>query len=173
MANTKTTPSAASKRANTKAAPMAQPEPTDVTPAPIPATVVDSPVSSPTPEKPQGVSPAVENPEVTSTQDETKKNKPLKLARTKAQKWLDNLKKAQESNPSKPLLSVISGIETLLAHEQNAASRANNRNLSGYNLFVQNNIKQVAAQNANLSNKEVMVKIAEMWQQHKANQATA
>lgn len=146
------------------AAPL--PEPTDVTPAPIPATVADSP----SPEKPQAAgSPVAATTEAPSQVDEVKKNKPLKLARNKAQKWLESLKKVQDSNPHKLLSSITGGLETLLAHDQNAAARASNRNLSGYNLFVQNNIRQVAAQNANLSNKEVMVKIAEMWQQHKAS----
>jgi hypothetical protein len=104
-----------------------------------------------------------------SSGDDAKKSKPLKLHRNKAQKWMDSLKKVQESSPNKGVASVIGGLETLLAHEQNAAAKGSVRNLSGYNVFVQQNIKQVAAQNANLSNKEVMVKIAEMWQQHKAS----
>lgn len=162
MANTKT----ATKRATAKAAQTA--DATEVTPAPIPATVVDSPtVASPS------VAPAKTSPVAEPAGEDSKKNKPLKLHRNKAQKWLDSLKKVQEASPNKLVASVIGGIETLLAHEQNAAAKGNNRNLSGYNVFVQQNIKQVAAQNANLSNKEVMVKIAEMWQLHKVSLAQA
>ncbi len=158
MANTKT----ASKRASTKVAQVV--EATEMTPAPIPATVADSPtVASPSP------SPVLAPSAALNSGDDAKKSKPLKLHRNKAQKWMDSLKKVQETAPNKGVASVIGGLETLLAHEQNAAAKGNNRNLSGYNVFVQQNIKQVAAQNANLSNKEVMVKIAEMWQQHKAS----
>lgn len=144
---------------------------------PVPETVVEStsntpmpretssPISSVTPDtKPQdSVAPL--------TVDENTKTKPIKVAESKVRRWADNLKKAQESSNNKLVASVLNGLETVLSRKQTAGTKTTTRNLSEYNVFVQQNIKQVAAQNANLSNKEVMVKIAEMWQTHKASLA--
>lgn len=183
-ATTKTAASATTTKRSKTVASQQQATP-DITPAPIPATVVDSPTPvTPSPvvlppviqdAKSKDVTPeqgASESENVVSpATEDAKKNKPLKLARAKAQKWLDSLKKVQDAAPNKLVVSVINGMETLIAHEQNVASRANGRNLSDYNVFVQQHIKQVAAQNSNLSNKEVMIKIAELWQAHKASKA--
>ena len=175
------TPAAAPAK---KAAAKAQASPATST-VPIPATVTDTinmpstpaPVASKkaSPKAPSKTPSPATSPEAdASTLDATKaKVKPLKLAEAKVNKWIDLLKKAQEASPNKNVAVVLSGLETILANKNGSANKNAVRNLSEYNLFVQQHIKEVAAQNPTLSNKEVMVKIAERWQNHKAAAAPA
>jgi HMG (high mobility group) box len=98
------------------------------------------------------------------------KGRPFKVTEAKVIKWIEGLKKAKEVSPTNKFVgTVLGGLEALVSQKNNAASgKSSSRHLSEYNIFVQENIKQVAAQNPNLSNKEVMVLIAKLWQEHKA-----
>jgi hypothetical protein len=138
----------------------ASPAATATVPAPLPSSAESSPASTSDSDSASKASPAPEG--ATKT-----KAKPFKLAEAKAARWLDNLKKAQEANPNKSLNAVIAGLENLIANRSGAAGKGADRKLSAYNKFVQENIKNVHAQFPDANNKDVMIKIAEMWQSHK------
>lgn len=142
---------------------------TDTVPVPetLPETITE------TPALPASDSPAAMSPASPAADAPKPKSKPLKVQEAKVAKWIDNLQKAQEAGSIKLVASVLSGLQTLLASKNGSASKNGARNLSGYNKFVQQHIKDVAAANPDKSNKEIMKLIAIRWQEEKAKLAAA
>lgn len=139
---------------------------------PVPETLPETITETPAPVASE--SPAALSPASPAAQDGPKpKSKPLKVQEAKVAKWIDNLQKAQEAGSNKLVASVLSGLQTLLASKNSAGSKNGARNLSGYNKFVQQHIKDVAAANPEKSNKEIMKLIAIRWQEEKAKIAAS
>lgn len=142
----------------------------DLTPAPLLEASKKSAKAASTASPPKTATPSPKVVDAPTTES-IKKAKPLKIAEAKAVKWIDNLKKAQAVSNNKHVAMVLTNLENIVSIKNGAGTRNANRTLSEYNVFVQQNIKQVAAQHPNMSNKEIMIKIAEMWQSHKTSVA--
>lgn len=134
-------------------------------PQPTPELLLRVPEPPPLPSQPAAAT------EDAGRADATK----IRVPSTKLQKWANTIKDASNvaalpAMMRKGLAAVASHMETLVSNKKSGVSKAANRPLSEYNVFVQEKIQTVAKENPGLSNKEVMTKIAEMWQAHKAAQ---
>lgn len=101
----------------------------------------------------------------------------LRIPASKLKRWRTVAEEASHattvtSSLRKSLVSITSAMETFLSGKKTTNNKTNNRPLSDYNIFVQQNIKSVAQQNPGLSNKDVMTLIAELWRNQKKTETT-
>lgn len=96
-----------------------------------------------------------------------KKPKAIRIPLTKLEKWLKMARDASSSarleTSTKMSTTLASHIESFITSKVNGSTSKTNRPLSGYNLYVQQHIAEVAAANPGISNKDIMTKIAELW----------